>query len=103
MTKIVFDIGATNMRVAEAENGVLKNVLKLPTPLDEEATQSVLLDAMKRVSQDEIETIIGGVAGATNREKFAGFLKENTSAQVKVYNDALMSGLGEAIYGAGKD
>lgn len=104
MVKIVFDIGKTNIRVAEARNGVLGEVLKLPTPKKEEEWLSALFEMTKKVSKGEsVESIAGGVAGATNRERFSGFLKENISARVKVYNDALLAGLGEAIYGAGKD
>lgn len=117
MTKIVFDIGGTNMRVAEVENGALKNVLKLPTPVEKEDWLPALLDAIKRVSSSKVESVVGGVAGVVSREgvvaksssagwneyDFAGFLKENVSSNVRIYNDALLAGLGEATYGAGKD
>ena len=32
MTKIVFDMGATNTRVARVEGGELKDILKVSTP-----------------------------------------------------------------------
>jgi predicted NBD/HSP70 family sugar kinase len=93
MAKIVFDMGATNTRVARVENGKLGKVSKTSTPKNVDERVRHLLSLI-----DEAEKIVGGVAGAEARERMAA-----TLPHARVYNDALMAGLGEAVYGAGKD
>lgn len=105
------------MRVAEIRAGAPKDVLKLETPPEKENRLPTLIDAVKRISPERAEIIAGGVTGVISREgvvakssangwheyDFAKSLKESVSDKVYIYNDALMAGLGEAAYGAGKD
>ncbi|MEX2013921.1 MAG: hypothetical protein WD896_01030 [Parcubacteria group bacterium] len=98
MTKIVFDLGATNTRVARVADGAIGEVLKVLTPENRDGWPAHLLGLINQVSGEGAEEIVGGVAGIREREALAGAFPG-----ARIYNDALMSGLGEAIYGAGKN
>lgn len=106
------------MRAARVENGALKDILKIETPPEKQKGLETLLNTIKQVSQEKVEMMVGGMAGMINKEgivlkspnlpswdgcDIAGYLEENISSNVLVHNDALMAGLGEATYGAGKD
>lgn len=69
MSKIVFDIGGTNMRVARVQGDSLQNVLKIPTPKEAEDGVAALLHAMRQISDGEkVESVSGGMAGIISRE-----------------------------------
>lgn len=113
MTRLVFDIGGTNMRMALAEDDVLRDVQKTPTPKDPE-------DALAQLTMfaegKGVQEAVGGVAGiikdgtvldSPNLRSWEGFafgvsLEEALGASVRVYNDAELAGIGEALSGAGK-
>lgn len=117
MSKIVFDIGGTNMRVARVESGGITNVLKLPTPQDVTVGAKTLIEAIRQAaSDDEVELISGGMAGVISPEGtilkspnlpgWDGFelgkrLREDVSDNVSIRNDAALAGLAEAVRGAG--
>lgn len=99
MAKIVFDMGATNTRMARVESGELKEVLKVTTPENIEECPAHLAEMIKQVAGDEdVSELVGGVAGVRRRDALAA-----APPNARVYNDALLSGLGEAVHGAGKD
>ena len=99
MIKIVFDMGATNTRVAMVEGIVLAGILKKSTPEDRNAWPEHLKSLIEEVSDGEnVESIVGGAAGIRGREALTSAFPE-----ADIYNDALLAGLGEAVQGAGKD
>lgn len=119
MSKIVFDIGGTNMRVARVQGDSLQNVLKIPTPKEAEDGVAALLHAMRQISDGEkVESVSGGMAGIISREgsvlvspnlpgwngcELGKRLRESVADRSTVRNDAEMAGLAEAVLGAGKD
>ena len=99
MTKIVFDMGATNTRVGRVEGGELKDILKVSTPENIEECPAHLTGMIKQVlGNEDVSELVGGVAGVRRREALAAALPN-----ARIYNDALLSGLGEAVYGGAKD
>ncbi|MDP2641881.1 MAG: ROK family protein [bacterium] len=92
-------MGATNTRVAKVEDDTLAGILRRPTPDDRsEWPKHLLLMIDEVLGGEKAGFVVGGVAGVRGREAIVASLPE-----ARVYNDALMAGLGEAVYGAGKD
>jgi len=90
------------MRVARVGNGTLEDIIKLGSPASKEEWPEAILKMINKLSP-EPEEIVGGVAGIDDMEAATAFLNKNLNTGVRIYNDALMAGLGDAIYGAGKD
>lgn len=113
MSRLVFDIGGTNMRLALSEEGVLAEALKRATPKD---AQEAVVMMREFAAKNDIQDIVGGVAGivedgtvmdSPNLPSWNGFplaeaVREAFSAPVQVYNDAALAGIGEALAGAGQ-
>jgi glucokinase len=115
---IVFDIGGTNMRVAGVEDGVLGEVVKVPTPKDPEEGMVKFVEIAKEIVGDvKIEAVAGDIAGrvgsdgrisgARNLQAWKGTnivqkLTDAFGVPAQVVNDCEAAGLGEALYGAGK-
>ena len=117
---ILFDIGATNMRIAASADGkTLDEIRKLPTPKAfEEGIEAFRSAALELAGGERIEAAVGGIAGPLDKEKTMAVggpnipgwwnkpLKDSlekaldTSAHIE--NDAAIGALGEAIYGAGR-
>lgn len=118
---IIFDIGGTNTRVAGSND--LKTYgtpIKFKTPLSYEEGFKNLCEAIEKISGGEnIEGIAGGIRGPLNKNK-TGITNEviltdwinheitkdltaRFSAPAYLENDSAIVGLGEAVYGAGKD
>lgn len=117
---LLFDIGATNMRIAVSHDG--ESILEqktIPTPADFVEGMKVFKNSVREVCGDMIITgAAGGVPGILNKEKTVllsapnlegwedVFLKEaiEKALDVSVYleNDAALAALGEAVFGAGK-
>lgn len=117
---IVFDIGATIMRVAFSEDGAsIGEPLLLPTPELFEDGMETLKDCIKSVSGGKtIKAVAGGIAGPLDSAKqtmvrsrltdwvgkpITERIETMTNAPVYLQNDTAMVGLGEAHVGAGKD
>ena len=112
MSRLVFDIGGTNMRLAFAEDGIVGSIEKTPTPKDPE---EVVTRMQAFVTGHAVEEIVGGIAGivkdgtiidAPNLSSWNGFslgeaLREVFKVPAHVYNDAEIAGIGEATSGAG--
>lgn len=118
---ILFDIGGTNMRIGLSKN--LKKIEKfkvMPTPGNFSVGMKMLKDAADSMRDGaRICAVSGGVAGTLNKEKNSinlasnlpewnhkPFLKDLAfSFQCPVYleNDAALAGLGESVYGSGKE
>ena len=118
MSKIVFDIGGTSMRVASVVDDTLVNIKKVATPQDPEEGSLLLQKIITEIAGgSEIESIVGGVPGIIgergqllklpNLKKWEeydliGSLQKGGCPDVRIYNDSLLAGLGEARYGSGK-
>ena len=121
MTRIVFDIGGTNMRVARESSGAagsLGEMKKVPTPQSQSEAFAALTDLIAEVSDGEpVTAIAGGVAGiigpsgeiinSPNLPYWTGFtlgtrLEKKYSVPVRIANDTDLAGLGEAHRGAGQ-
>lgn len=118
---LFFDIGGTKMRAA-----ISKDCLKIlkfdvvPTPKDFKKGIAILSELFLRLLENEkIESVTGCIAGVLNKTKEWLFNSPNLSDWVKkplkielqkrfkqsvfLENDAALAGLGEAVFGAGKD
>jgi len=116
MSRLVFDIGGTNMRMALAEEGTVHSLEKIPTPShpEEAVTQ---LDAFLASVQASPVDIVGGIAGiitqgtvsdspnlpAWNGFGFGTALAKLIGVPVQVRNDAEIAAFGEAVRGAGRE
>ena len=115
MARLVFDIGGTNLRMALAEGGSLRDPRKGPTPRRPEDA----VDALARyalASGTAIDSVNGGVPGVVregvavdlphlpgwNGFDIAAALERSVGADVTIGNDADLGGIGEAVLGAGK-
>ncbi len=118
---IVFDIGATNMRVAASIDGfTLINNTTVPTPQNFDEAMGVLSELAKKLAgQDKIQAMAGGVAGNLSKDKsrivhcpnlpnwvnqsFKETIEQTCKTTLYLENDAALEGLGEAVQGAGKE
>jgi len=118
---LVFDIGGTKMRLTVSRDG--KNIEEpkiLKTPKDfNEGMLIFKKTAMSLSDGEKIKASAGGIAGPLNRKKeklinspnLPGWvnkpLKETIekfiNAPTHIENDAAVVGLGESLFGAGKD
>ena len=114
MSRLVFDIGGTNMRMAIAEGNALHVVKKIPTPKDPEDAV-VALGKFVTESAECPKNSVGGIAGiirngivvdSPNLSSWNGFpfaeqLTNKTGLTTRIYNDAEIAAYGEAVSGAG--
>lgn len=115
MSRLVFDIGGTNMRIALAEAGMVGPVQKTATPRDPKDA----IEAMKTFLKEQDvhpEDVVGGIAGiirdgvvvdSPHLREWDGFamefeLRNVLGIPVHLFNDAELAGIGEAKSGAGK-
>ncbi len=117
---IVFDIGATKMRIASSENAKDLLVSKIvPTPEKFDDAMLVFKNTLRELTGgEEIEAVAGGVAGPLDKERatilnpsnlkgwhgapIKSELERICKAKAFIENDTAIVGLGEAIAGAGK-
>lgn len=117
MKHLGFDIGATHLRITDLREGGIGPVVRINTPKD----PSEAIDAFAELTAafgPEIETATGGVAAIIaedgsivtstnlpdwNGYPFARMLAARLRTNVRVRNDAELAGLGEAVFGAGKE
>ncbi len=118
---IVFDIGATNFRLAHSEDGkTLKKNVIFPTPQNyEDGIKLLTEETQKLLDGQTIQGIAGGVAAQFNQDKtkiihcsnlpdwsgraMAEKLSKIFSCPVKLENDCAVGALGESHFGVGKD
>jgi len=115
MSRIVFDIGGTNMRIALAEAGMIGPVQKTPTPHDPKDAIKMVTAFLKEQDAHPTEAV-GGIAGvirdgvvidSPHLRGWDGFAWERELGSalgipVQLFNDAELAGIGEAKSGAGK-
>jgi predicted NBD/HSP70 family sugar kinase len=114
--KLLFDIGATHLRVARAGVAGPEHILRTDTPSEPGIGIEAFLE-LAREQGNVYESAIGGYAGvitpegliematnlpAWNEFPFAAALSDRLGCGVTLHNDAELAGLGEALYGAGK-
>jgi len=115
---ILFDIGGTKMRIAGSRDGkTISEALVHETPQDFEQASAALQDAVKKIAEGEtIEAYSGGIPGVVSQDgtisssphiqSFEGQnikkLFGNILVPFYIENDAVLNGLGEATFGAGK-
>ena len=120
MTYVLFDIGGTKTRVAVSED--LKTIsqvesFKTPTKFEEGIEQ--LHSTIKKLYEGKVQGIAGGIRGALTEEKtgiqndvvlkkwigksIVEALQKKFKVPVFLENDSAIAGVGEAVYGAGKD
>lgn len=118
---ILFDIGATNLRLANSVDGKsLGQTKTLPTPQNfDEAIQLLETEIAKLGSGQTITGIVGGIAGRLNQDKttilhatnlqdwsnkpLATKLANIFNCSVKLENDCAVGALGESRFGAAQD
>jgi predicted NBD/HSP70 family sugar kinase len=108
MGSILFDIGGTKMRVAYSTNGESFEEPKVvPTPESYEAGKQTFFNLVEECSKGrEIGAIVGGMSRNVANipfEQFKKDLAERFGAKLFLENDAALVGLGEAVFGAGKN
>ena len=107
MNSILFDIGATKIRVAYSSDGeIFEEPKVIETPKGYEEILDLFVETVKQLSNGrEIKMIAGGmsrsVPGLTDK-KFKNDLVEKFGVTVLIENDAAIVGLGEAAWGAGR-
>lgn len=117
---IVFDIGATNIRFARVLNSEkIDEPIIEPNPQQYEKSREIMKEIIGRISGGEkIEGMVGGIAGVLssdrtfvynspnlpdwNNKPLVKDLEKISGAPVILYNDAELTALGEAVYGAGR-
>lgn len=115
MSRLVFDIGGTNMRIALAEADVIGPIQKTPTPRDPKEAIEAMTAFLKEQGPYPTDAV-GGVAGiirdgvvidSPHLREWDGFdmgteLQKVLGISVRVFNDAELAGIGEAKSGTGK-
>ncbi len=118
---ILFDIGATNLRLASSGDGkTLAQTVTFPTPQKFDAAIELLkTEAVKLAAGQKINGVAGGVAGRLNKDKsiivhaanlqdwsdkpLIKTLSEMFNCPVKVENDCAVGALGESNFGEGQE
>jgi predicted NBD/HSP70 family sugar kinase len=120
--KILFDLGATNLRVALTDGKRILKIQKEKTPLKFEKGIELIKEMVGRVSSGEkIDAVCGGVGASLDgkKEGVYGTLKSSMSdwfgkplkkrlekelgASVILENDVALAALGEAVWGVGRN
>lgn len=117
MSYLLFDIGGTSTKVARVDStDTVTNPLKFPTP---STIEEFFAELPNHIDTSNITHIVAGITGTFNQERttllvsphlpqWAGFniqqkFADHFNAQVLFRNDTELVGLGEAVYGSGKD
>lgn len=117
----LLDIGGTKMRlgIARTQDAIDEFVI-LPTPAIFSTAVDVLLETAKPlIGQETVTKVVCGVPGPLNADKSAILNAPNLSdwnnqplkeklgeifnAPIQIENDAALAGLGEAMFGAGRE
>ncbi len=117
MSVLLFDIGATNTRLALADGNQLGNVVHLATDHHSDGFDRLVAQMRTVVGDAKLDAVVGGMRaqreGAEGRlvleanlTAWLGVpvkrrLEEAFACPVRVENDAVMAGIGEAHLGAG--
>jgi predicted NBD/HSP70 family sugar kinase len=108
MNSILFDIGATKIRMAYSVDGeVFEKPEVFATPANYEDGLKLFADTARKLAGiREIKKIVGGMSrnvwGNEAPEKFKEDLQKTFGVTTFIENDAATVGLGEAVWGAGR-
>ena len=106
MNSILFDIGATKIRIAYSMDGEIFETPKVfLTPKSYDEGLKIFTETAKELAGSrEIKTIAGGMSRSVwgDPEKLKNDLDRNFGVKVLIENDAAIVGLGEACWGAGR-
>jgi predicted NBD/HSP70 family sugar kinase len=109
MNSILFDIGATKIRMAYSADGeIFEEPVVFQTPQNYEEGLKLFSETAKKLAGDrEIKKIAGGMSRSVpgwpnDYGKFKQDLGEKFGAEIFIENDAAIVGLGEANWGAGR-
>jgi predicted NBD/HSP70 family sugar kinase len=123
MSYLVFDIGGTKTRLGLTEDlQTLKDIKSFSTKKDFSESMSVMIEEItKLVGDSKLKGIAGGIRGVLSEDKsgiqkdpggvltswegksVTGALSEHFGVPAVLENDSAIAGLGEAVYGGGKD
>jgi predicted NBD/HSP70 family sugar kinase len=120
MAYILFDIGGTKTRVAVSSDlKKFDDSESFKTPPAFEDGIKMITNSIKKLTKDEPLAMAGGIRGLINEEKtgiqndsvlnkwanksIVESLQKHYDVPIFIENDAAMAGLGEAVFGAGKD
>lgn len=122
MSYALFDIGGTNTRVAVSEDlKTFCDPIKFKTPDNFEEGIDAVVEAVKKLTDKDIRAVSGGIRGVLDAERtvmtydpgkkltkweeepLAQRLKKKLKTDIYLENDTALVGLGEAVYGAGKE
>jgi glucokinase len=118
---ILFDLGKTKLRIAGTfsfDSFIDPRIFDTPTNYED--TISLIAKTTREIAgADSIDSVAGGLGGPLEKSKkslvegvnfpgwggrsFADDLSEAVGAPVYLENDSALVGLGEAVYGAGRD
>jgi len=116
---LLFDIGATNTRLAVSKTGrKIDATVIFPTPKKFTDGMKQIRETAKKLCGGKIAASAGGIAGALSKDKTKLYNSPNLpdwngkplkktlerllNTSVSVENDAALAGLGEAVLGAGQ-
>lgn len=117
---LVFDIGGTNIRIATSLDGeTLDQQETIPTSMDFQESMKNITEVVKKLSGNQsIKLACGGVRALHKSKKYLVHnpnfpmwveeplhkkLEEILDTAVFLENDAALAGLGEAVFGPGKN
>lgn len=122
MVYLGVDIGGTSVKMGLVEDGEILKRTTFKTSKDAEQTIDKIVEAMEELKREANVSEIGGIGvgcpGAINSKKgtvdmaynlgwenvpLKQMLEEKTNIETRISNDANVAGLGESIYGEGKD
>ncbi len=117
--RVLFDVGGTNTRLALTEDGrSLRDVRHIRTDPGPKGPDKLAHDIKSLVGQQKLELVAGGMPGHARRSQglrqtpnlpdwagqdVVGRLEQVLKVPVIIENDTAVVGLGEAVYGAGRD
>jgi predicted NBD/HSP70 family sugar kinase len=120
MTYVLLDIGGTKTRVTVSEDlETFSDVDSFKTPVTFEEGVEKICASIKKLTDNDITAIAGGVRGLLTEEKdgiqndaiLSQWVGKNLVTSLQVFgdipifleNDTAMAGVGEALYGAGRE
>jgi predicted NBD/HSP70 family sugar kinase len=120
MTYVLFDIGGTKTRVAVSEDlETFSDVDSFKTPAKFDEGMDKVCAAIKKLTDNEITGIAGGIRGLLTEEKdgiqndaiLSQWVGKNVVKKLQSFgdmpifleNDTAIAGVGEAVFGAGRE
>jgi predicted NBD/HSP70 family sugar kinase len=117
MSVLLFDIGATNTRLVLADGGQMRGVVHAKTDHGSDGFERLVAQMQTVVAGEQLEAIVGGMRAQREGPEGRFVLDNNLTAwlgvpvkarleqtfacRVRIENDAVIAGLGEAHLGAG--